>query len=49
MSLTSNLKSVYVVSPVADVELEAELELDKEVNRDLGILLVDGLDLDGCK
>ena len=37
------------MSPVADaeLELEAELELDKEVNGDLGILLVDGLDLDG--
>ena len=45
MRLTSNLKNVYVVSRVAD----AELELDKEVNGVLGILLVDSLDLDGCK
>ena len=33
----------------AELELEAELELDEEVNGDLGILLADGLDLDGCK
>ena len=49
MRLTSNLKNVYVV---ADAELELELEADlelEEVNGDLGIVLVDGLDLDGCK